>query len=298
MRLHRSGIVALALLLTFALRPMPASAESLHDAVDQSVNAYRASRGLSTLVASPTLQAAAQFMAENVAAYGPPPVPHVSTDGRDPQQRMADAGYPAWTTATGEIIAWGAPSASAAMDLWLSSPPHTAVLNYPGFAAAGFGVACWGAYPCVWVVDFGGVVDASFAAAAPAAAPAPIVPTYHAQFYAESPFPVASPGQQVEWTIAFTNTGTAGWTLGANEAHLGTAHPQDGTSALAAGSWLSPNRPARQTTSYVAPGQQAWFVVTLAAPSQPGTYRLYVRPVVDGITWLEDAGAFVDLVVR
>ena len=297
MRRYRSGMLALAFVLAFVGQSGLASAEPLHDALDSSVNAYRASRGLSTLVASPTLQAAAQFMAENVATYGPPPVPHVSTDGRNPQQRMADAGYPAYATATGEIIAWGATSASGAMNLWLNSAPHTAVLNYPGFAAAGFGVACWGAYPCVWVVDFGGVVDGTFAANSPAPAPAPVV-SYHAQFYAESAFPVASPGQQVQWTIAFTNTGATGWTLGANEARLGTAHPQDGTSPLATGAWVLPNRPARQTTSYVAPGQQGWFVVTLVAPSQPGTYRLYVRPVIDGVTWMEDAGAFVDLTVR
>jgi hypothetical protein len=30
----------------------------------------------------------------------------------------------------------------------------------------------------------------------------------------------------------------------------------------------------------------------------PGTYRLYVRPVIDGSLWLEDAGAYVDVVVR
>lgn len=299
MRLHRSGSIsaAFALVLTLLAQSLPASAASINDSLGQSVNSYRASHGLSTLVASPTLQAAAQFMAENVATYGPPAVPHISTDGRDPQQRMADAGYPAWTTATGEIIAWGASNAAAAMNLWLNSPPHTAVLNYANFAAAGYGVACWGANPCVWVVTFGGVVDSTFGATVSAPAPAP-APSYHAQFYAQSPFPVASPGQQVQWTIAFTNTGATGWALGSNEAHLGTMHPQDGASPLATGSWLSPNRAARQTTSYVAPGQQGWFIVTLAAPAQPGIYRLYLRPVIDGVTWMEDAGAFVDLVVR
>ena len=34
------------------------------------------------------------------------------------------------------------------------------MLNDPQYAAAGFGVACYGTYPCVWVVTFGTIVDA------------------------------------------------------------------------------------------------------------------------------------------
>jgi len=303
MPLYRSGLAALTLLAALLLQTAPASAEPLHDSVLQSVNSYRAAHGLPTVTASPTLQAAAQFMAENVASYGPPPVPHVSTDGRTMVQRLGDAGYPVTTTWTAEIIAWGARDSAGAMTLWLNSPPHAAVLNDPRYIAAGFGVACFGAYPCAWVVDFGSLVDRTFASspAAPAPAPAaPVAPTpsYHAAFYTESAYPVASPGQVVQWVIAFTNTGLTGWSTSGNEARLGTQNPQDAPSLLASGSWVAPNRPARQTTTYVAPGQQAWFVVNLAAPAQPGIYRLYVRPVVDGITWLEDAGAYVDLVVR
>jgi hypothetical protein len=297
MRLIRSGFAALALLLAFLAQTAPASAEPLHDAVEQSVNAYRAAHGLPTVTASPTLQAAAQFMADNVATYGPPPIPHVSSDGRTMAQRLADAGYPVSSTWTAEIIAWGAPNSAAAMTLWLNSPPHAAVLNDPRYVAAGFGVACYGAYPCAWVVTFGSLVDRTFAGSAPAPV-APPPPSYHAAFYAESAYPVASPGEIVQWVIAFTNTGLTGWSTNANGARLGTQNPQDGSSILATWSWVAPNRPAGQTTAYVAPGQQAWFIVNLAAPAQPGTYRLYVRPVVDGVTWLEDAGAYVELVVR
>ncbi len=45
------------------------------------------------------------------------------------------------------------------------------------------------------------------------------------------------------------------------------------------------------------PGQQAWFRVQLQAPTAPGMYRLYVRPVIDGVEWLENVGAYVDVSV-
>jgi len=282
---------AIAVFLALFAQSMPASAEPLHDSLLSGVNAYRASRGLPTVTASPTLQAAAQFMAENVATYGPPAVPHRSTDGRTPRQRMADAGYPVDQAWTSEIIAWGALTSAGAMNLWLNSPPHYAELNDPRYLAAGMGVACWGAYPCVWVVTFGSVVDGAFAAAAPAA-------SYHAAFKTESAFPIASPGQTVQWVVAFTNTGATGWTAGANPVRVGTSKPLDSPSALASASWLAPNRIAQQTTTFVGPGQDAWFVVSLTAPAAPGTYRLYLRPVIDGVQWLEDAGVYVDLVVR
>jgi hypothetical protein len=278
--------------LTLLAQSMPASAEPLHDGLMGAVNAYRASRGLPTVAASPTLQAAAQFMAENVAAYGPPATPHRSTDGRMPRQRMADAGYPVDQAFTSEIIAWGATTAASAMNLWLNSPPHYAQLNDARFMSAGMGVACSGAFPCVWVVTFGSVADVAFVASAAAT-------SYHAAFKTESAFPIASPGQTVQWVVAFTNTGATGWsTNGASALRVGTSQPLDSSSVLAAAMWIAPSRPAQQTTTFVGPGQDAWFIVQLTAPSAAGTYRLWLRPVIDGVQWLEDAGVYVDLVVR
>src|SRR5204863_8591516 len=51
-------------------------------------------------------------------------------------------------------------------------------------------------------------------------------------------------------------------------------------------------RIARQPARYVGPGQVAWFQFTLQAPPLPGTYRLYVRPLIEGAQWLEDIGVF------
>jgi hypothetical protein len=38
--------------------------------------------------------------------------------------------------------------------------------------------------------------------------------------------------------------------------------------------------------------------VQLQAPTAPGVYRLDVRPVIDGVVWLENVGAYVDVTVR
>ena len=289
----RTATLLLALLAAVLAQSGSAQAAVLNDSLAQSVNAYRSSNSLPTVAASPTLQAAAQFMADDAAAHGVPTPAHYSSDGRNPVQRMADAGYPTNLYQIGEIIAWGNTTASATLSQWLNSPTHLAVLNDPAYHAAGFGVSCGNVIGCVWVVDFGAVLDQTFATPTPAVV-LPPSPTYHAAFYAQSAYPTASPGQVVQWVVAFTNTGNTGWSA----TRLGTSNPQDGASFLQAYSWIAPNRPAQQTTTWVAPGQQAWFVVNLAAPSQPGTYRLYVRPLIEGVTWLEDLGAYVDLVVR
>jgi hypothetical protein len=275
-----------AAVLTLVAQSSPANADALQDSLLAAVNAYRASRGLATVVVSPTLQAAAQFMADDIAEHGPPAIPHRSSDGRTPRQRMADAGYPVDAAFTSEIIAWGAPTADGAMRLWLNSAPHWAELNDGRYRAAGLGVACGGTFPCVWVVTFGSLIDAT-------------VPDYHASFFAESAFPTIASGQTGEWVIAFTNTGRTGWNLSESTAvRLGTWSPQDAPSMLAAPTWIASNRPAQQTTTWVGPGQQAWFSVQLKAPTAPGMYRLYLRPVIDGVEWLENVGAYVDVSVK
>src|SRR5438876_6407516 len=179
MRLLSRGLCLAAVLAAFAVQSIPVSAEPLHASLLAAVNAYRASRGLATVVASPTLQAAAQFMADDIARYGPPAIPHRSTDGRTARQRMTDAGYPVSQAFTSEIIAWGAPSVDGAMHLWLNSPPHWAELNDGRYRAAGLGVACGGAFPCVWVVTFGSLVDETVS----------VVPEYHTSFYAQTAYP-------------------------------------------------------------------------------------------------------------
>ena len=47
-----------------------------------------------------------------------------------------------------------------------------------------------------------------------------------------------------------------------------------------------------QPAAYVGPGQVAWFQFTIQAPVVPGYYRLYLRPLVEDATWMEDYGVF------
>jgi len=127
----------------------------------------------------------------------------------------------------------------------------------------------------------------------------PPVAAYHAQWAAQSPYPTISAGALFEWTVAFRNTGSAGWYRGfaGTHANIGTAAPLDSDYAMRLGmdpgNWQASNRIASQTTDYVAPGQLAWFTVQFRAPTTPGTYSIPIRPVIDGATWLEDYGVFL-----
>lgn len=46
------------------------------------------------------------------------------------------------------------------------------------------------------------------------------------------------------------------------------------------------------------PARRGWFQFQIHAPSTPGVYRLDVRGVVNGASWLEDAGVYFTITVR
>ncbi|MBI2324101.1 MAG: hypothetical protein HYU87_03950 [Chloroflexi bacterium] len=130
----------------------------------------------------------------------------------------------------------------------------------------------------------------------------------HAAWYGQSGYPTLCPGDRVTVTVAYLNTGSIGWGAGL-VALLGTWDPEpgqdlpsrlggDGTLGSPSTGWPAHNRPAVQPVPYVGPGQVAWFQLTLQAPATPGAYRLAIRPVIDGVRWLEDYGVFVYLTVR
>jgi hypothetical protein len=130
-------------------------------------------------------------------------------------------------------------------------------------------------------------------------------PGFHAAWYGQSGNPRLCAAQLATLTIAYLNTGSEGWY---GNARLGTSGPTAGSESAAVlggdganGSprteWTSPERAASQPVPYVAPGQIAWFSFTIRAPQEPGWYRLHVRPVIEGVEWLEDEGARWDVVV-
>src|SRR3954468_6487606 len=128
---------------------------------------------------------------------------------------------------------------------------------------------------------------------------------FHAQWYGQSGYPTLCPGDVSTATVAYYNSGSFGWVNGkiGEVAYLGTwdnepgqdrASPLggDGTAGSPNTGWPRYNRIAIQPAPYVGPGQVAWFQFTIRAPSEPGFYRLYLRPLIEGATWMEDFGVF------
>jgi len=139
------------------------------------------------------------------------------------------------------------------------------------------------------------------------------IPGFHAAWYGQSGYPSLCSGTRsvATATVAFLNTGSAGWVRGrmGEVAYLGTWSPEpgqdqpsplggDGQLGSPATGWPRYNRIALQPADYVGPGQVAWFQFTIQAPSAPGVYRLHLRPVIEGASWLEDFGVYWVVTVR
>ncbi|HUQ17025.1 MAG TPA: hypothetical protein VM070_04485, partial [Candidatus Saccharimonadales bacterium] len=123
---------------------------------------------------------------------------------------------------------------------------------------------------------------------------------YHSRWAAQSPYPTLAPGQtSAPLTLTFTNTGTRPWVRGAagQQANLGINLDDRTWSGLAV-SWLTPDRPAVQAEAQVTPGQSGSFTFQVKAPAAPGIYRIHLRPVIDGVVWMEDEGVFLVVTVR
>jgi hypothetical protein len=145
--------------------------------------------------------------------------------------------------------------------------------------------------------------------APPSATPTKL-PGFHAAWYGQSGYMRLCPGGTAQATLAYYNSGSQGWVAGriGEVAYLGTwaSEPgQDQPSTLGgdgqlgspATGWPRFNRIAQQPAPYVGPGQVAWFQFGLQAPVRSGTYRLYVRPLIEGAQWLEDIGVFWQVLV-
>jgi hypothetical protein len=136
------------------------------------------------------------------------------------------------------------------------------------------------------------------------------LPGFHAAWYGQSGYPTLCPGERSTATVAYYNSGSQGWVRGrmGEMAFLGTSDPipgRDQPSQLGGSGGASPNtgwpannRVAAQPADYVGPGQVAWFQFTIQAPATPGIYRLYIRPLIEGATWMEDQGVFWQVTVK
>jgi len=146
---------------------------------------------------------------------------------------------------------------------------------------------------------------------APPTSPPSGIPGFHAAWYGQSGYPTLCPGERSTATVAYYNSGSFGWVRGrlGEMAFLGTSNPspgQDQPSQLGGHGggispdtgWPSNNRVAAQPADYVGPGQVAWFQFTILAPNAPGTYLLYIRPLIEGATWMEDYGVYWQVTVK
>lgn len=118
----------------------------------------------------------------------------------------------------------------------------------------------------------------------------------HSAWISQTPVPALQPAATTQATLLFRNTGTKTWTKGlaGSQVALGVNGDSGAFAALGMNvGWPSANRIAVQNEAAVAPGGVASFTFTVKAPFSAGTVRIPVRPVIDGVAWLEDQGVFV-----
>ena len=140
---------------------------------------------------------------------------------------------------------------------------------------------------------------------------------YQSSWYGQSGYMTLCPGDTATATLAVYNSGISGWggSAGSWKAFLGTWYPEpgqdmpsvlggDGTNGSANTSWPRYNRVAIQPVPWVGPNQVAWFQFQVKAPITPGTYKLYLRPLVEGAVfggvsgqWMRDEGIFWQITV-
>jgi uncharacterized protein YkwD len=129
-------VAAITLFGTVAVTP--ARADDSGTAVYNGVNQLRP---CAPLGADPRLTAAAQRHADDMLRHGVDG--HTGSDGSSPETRVADAGY-TQVERSGEIVYWGTGSLAtpaAALDLWMQSAGHRAIILNCAFTAGGFATA-------------------------------------------------------------------------------------------------------------------------------------------------------------
>ncbi|HEY72502.1 MAG: hypothetical protein B6I35_02940 [Anaerolineaceae bacterium 4572_32.2] len=155
-----SPLIALSLIITLILISAPIIAQEPDPvAVWQvQVNQARLDEGLAPYGFSSLLTAAAQRHADDLAAHEI--WSHTGSDGSTPKQRIAEAGYAAWTWNSGELIAgenfWtGYGTIDDAMTFFLDDPPHRDNLLSTTYREIGVGVATDDAGRNYYVLDLG-----------------------------------------------------------------------------------------------------------------------------------------------
>ena len=94
------------------------------------------------------------------------------------------------------------------------------------------------------------------------------------------------------------NTGTTTWTAGGATPIVLAARDLTAIDSGLVTSPLYDTRLATHAEDSVAPGDVGTFAFKVRAPSTAGTHRISVRPVAEGLQWLEDEGIYLELIAR
>jgi hypothetical protein len=121
---------------------------------------------------------------------------------------------------------------------------------------------------------------------------------FHSRWVSQSPYPQLAPGAlSGPLTVTFLNTGSQSWVRGQRgQSNLGINGDDQRWASLGV-DWPTTDRVAIQTEDVVAPGNLATFTFRVRAPQSPGVYYINLRPVIDGIMWMEDEGVWLALTV-
>lgn len=132
--------------------------DSEEQAFVELINGYRANNGVPALNLSPTLNSAARWMSEDMAANDH--FDHTDSLGRDLFQRMAEFGYN-YGTWKGENLGAGSASAPHIFELWRGSPAHNSNMLNRDFVVIGVARAYDpdSTHGWYWTTDFGGFDD-------------------------------------------------------------------------------------------------------------------------------------------
>lgn len=128
-------------------------------------------------------------------------------------------------------------------------------------------------------------------------APVPVAPLFHSRWYTQTVDPELAVGDTAVITVVLRNVGHTAWVRDtAAEVRLGERERQPLPEAMRV-NWLAGDRPAAQSEATVGEWGLATFTFEVRGATR-GIFRLELRPVVDGVTWLEDDGIHVDIWVR
>lgn len=121
----------------------------------------------------------------------------------------------------------------------------------------------------------------------------------HSAWVDQTGVPALQPAATQSVTLRFRNSGTKTWQKGVAGSQVSLGIKGDNPTYNALGmnvGWPSANRVAVQNESAVASGGIASFTFVVKAPFAAGVVSIPLRPVVDGVAWLEDQGVIVPVI--